>query len=279
MYSSPPCLYAYHDQSTLTEFPHLTISELPNAVEVLQRSRHPLAHRLLALPHPDPRIKVLLIRLIRPVRVPDHAAHILLLRQHIVADPLEIRILRVRVDVHFDHPVLDPLSVLLFAAAGPAVEDEEDGLGVFGAGLLLDERLVLLEELGVQLHVAGLIDAVHVAEGGRDREVGADLAERRVDVVDVLGLGVEGVVVDVFVVDAVFFAACDADFLRENKCQGIRGSLHLQRVRYELVGFGGGGGCSYHLKPLLHRRRTLQVLRRLLDIVLLALLAQVDHVA
>ena len=65
----------------------------------------------------------------------------------------------------------------------------------------------------MQAHVAGLVDAVDVAKGGGDGEVGRDLGQGRVDVVDVLGLGVERVVVDVLVVDPVLFAAGDADLL------------------------------------------------------------------
>lgn len=93
------------------------------------------------------------------------------------------------------------------------MEDEEDGLVLGGAGLLLNVRLVLGEKLWVQADVARLVDAVHVAEAGSDGEVRADGGESLVDVVDVLGLGVEGVVVDRFIVDAVFFTASDADFL------------------------------------------------------------------
>lgn len=74
-------------------------------------------------------------------------------------------------------------------------------------------RLVLAEELRVQLDVSGLVHAVDVAEAGGDAEVGRYGAEGVVDVQDVFGLGVEGVVIDVFVVNTVFFAAGDADFL------------------------------------------------------------------
>lgn len=69
------------------------------------------------------------------------------------------------------------------------------------------------KELGSELYVARFVDAVDVAEAGGDAEEGGDCGEGFVDVEDVFGLGVEGVVVDVFVVDAVFFAAGYADFL------------------------------------------------------------------
>jgi hypothetical protein len=57
---------------------------------------------------------------------------------------------------------------------------------------------------------------VHVAEASGDGEVGADGGEGVVNGEDVLGLGVEGVVVDVFVVDAVFFTAGDTNLLITN---------------------------------------------------------------
>ena len=65
----------------------------------------------------------------------------------------------------------------------------------------------------MKLDVAGLVDAMDVAETGGDGEVRGDGGEGLVNLEDILGLGVEGVVVDVLVVDAVFFAAGDADFL------------------------------------------------------------------
>jgi len=93
------------------------------------------------------------------------------------------------------------------------VENEEDGLVLRLTGLFLDIRLVLAEELGVQLDVTGFVHAVDVAEAGGNGEVGADFDEGVVDIPDIFWLGVEGVVVDIFVVDTVLFATSDADFL------------------------------------------------------------------
>lgn len=93
------------------------------------------------------------------------------------------------------------------------MEDEEDGLVLVGLGLLLDVGLVLGQQLGVQADVAGLVDTVDVAEAGGNGEVGADGGQGVVDGQDILGLGVEGVVVDVLVVDAVLLTTGDTDFL------------------------------------------------------------------
>ena len=96
------------------------------------------------------------------------------------------------------------------------MEDEEDGLVLLGLDLLLDVGLVLLQQLGVQTDVAGLVDTVDITETSGNGEVGADGGEGLVDGQDVLGLGVEGVVVDVLVVDAVLLTTGDTDLLERN---------------------------------------------------------------
>jgi len=93
------------------------------------------------------------------------------------------------------------------------VEDEENGLVLLGANLLLDVLLVTREELGVELDVAGLVDTVNITETSGNREVGGDGSESLVDGEDVLRLSVEGVVVNVLVVDTVFLTTSDTNFL------------------------------------------------------------------
>ena len=92
------------------------------------------------------------------------------------------------------------------------VEDEVDGLLVLPTKLLGDELLRVVEDLGLEAHVARRVDAVDVAERGRDRELAVrHLAEGLVDLPDLLGLRVELRRVDVGVVDAVLFASGDAE--------------------------------------------------------------------
>lgn len=93
------------------------------------------------------------------------------------------------------------------------MEDEEDGLVGGRTGLLLDVLLVLGEELGVELDVTGLVDTVNVTEASGNGEVGADGSEGVLDGQDVLGLGVEGVVVNILVVDTVLLTTGDTDLL------------------------------------------------------------------
>jgi hypothetical protein len=54
---------------------------------------------------------------------------------------------------------------------------------------------------------------VHVTEASGNGEVGGDGAEGLLNGEDVLGLGVEGVVVDVLVVDTVLLTPGDTDLL------------------------------------------------------------------
>lgn len=93
------------------------------------------------------------------------------------------------------------------------MEDEEDRFLSFGTFLLFDIFLVLVEQFRMEFDVSRLIDTVDVAEARSDREVRADLLEGSVDLVNILGLRVEGVVVDVFVVDAILFTTSNSNFL------------------------------------------------------------------
>jgi hypothetical protein len=163
-----------------------------------------------------------------------------------VPDTGEICVLHVSVEVDLDDTVRDGLPEVLDTAAAASVEDEEDGLFFLGTDLLLDESLVLLEELRAELDVAGLVHSVDVAESSSNAEVWRDGGECLVDVPDVLGLGVERVVVDVLVVDTVLLATSDADL---------------------------------HLEPLLHWRRALEVLLGGLDVLINSLFGKIDHVA
>lgn len=74
---------------------------------------------------------------------------------------------------------------------------------LLAAELLNNVLLVLVKQLRVKTNVAGLVHAVDVAEACGDREVLGNGAQGLVDGKDVLGLGIEGVVVDILVVDTL----------------------------------------------------------------------------
>lgn len=196
--------------------------QLASSVEVLQSLLDALAHALLTVTYPHARVEELLVRLVSALGVADLGHEVVLLVEDVVTDTAQVGPLHVGVEVDLDDTVADGLLVLFLGGAGAAVEDEEDGLVLLRAGLLLHVFLVLLEEFGVQADVAGLVDSVNVTEASGNREVRADAGKGIVDGEDVLGLSVQRVVVDALVVDAVFLTTGDTDFLRElASCQFI----------------------------------------------------------
>ena len=158
-------------------------------------------------------VEVLLVGLVLAIGVANGGVDVLALVDHVVSDTRAVRELHVGIDVNLDNTVANGIEGLLLGGAGATVEDKEDRLVVVGLEGLLDVGLVLAEKLGVELDVAGLVNAVDVTEASGDREVGGDGGEGVVDVEDILGLGVEGVVVDILVVDTVLLTTSDTDFL------------------------------------------------------------------
>lgn len=187
--------------------------QLASSVEVLQSNLHTLAHGLLTLANPHTGIEVLLVGLVLAVGVADSAHEVVLLVENVVTDTRHVGVLHIGVEVDLDDTVADRLLVFLLGGTRAPVEDEVDGLVLVGADLLLDVGLVLAQKLGVQTDVAGLVDTVHITETSGNGEVGADGGESVVDGQDVLGLSVQGVVVNVLVVDTVLLTTSDTDFL------------------------------------------------------------------
>lgn len=190
--------------------------QLAGGVEVLESNLGALAHGLLTLADPHTGVEGLLVGLVGALGVADGGHQVVLLVEDVVTDTGQVGVLHVGVDVDLDDTVADGLLVLLLGGAGAAVEDEEDGRVLVRLGLLLDVGLVLGQQLRVQADVAGLVDTVDIAEASGNREVGADGGQGVVDGQDILGLGVEGVVVDVLVVDAVLLTTGDTDLLQHS---------------------------------------------------------------
>lgn len=188
-------------------------SQLSCRVEILQTFGHPSTHGLFAFSHPDSGVKELLVGLILAVWVANRSHQVVLLLQNIITDTRQVGKLQIRVKVDLDHTMADGIRVFLFGGSGPSVEDKVHRLVLFGAGLLLDERLVLAQKFRVQFHVARLVHAMNISEACSNREVRADFGQSGPDVVDIFGLGVQRVVVDILVVDAIFLTTSNADFL------------------------------------------------------------------
>ena len=93
------------------------------------------------------------------------------------------------------------------------MEDQEEGLVFLAVDLLLGIGLMLSEELRMQFNVSGLVHTMDISESRGDRKVGRNRGKSFVNLVDIFGLSVKGVVVDTSVVNTVLFTPGDTDFL------------------------------------------------------------------
>lgn len=254
--------------------------QLPSSVEVLKTLGNTDRHGLLTLTNPDygtlvsiqllagrwscltSWVEVLLVWLILSVWVADLLADVVLLRQDVVADAGKVSVLQIGIEVDLDDTVADGIGELLLGGTGSTVEDKEDWLVLLGSDRLLDVLLVLAEELWVELDVSWLVDTVDVSETSGDGEVWGDWGESLVDGENILWLGVEGVVVNILVVDTILLTTGDTDFLQQ---------ISILFLLLQLKG-------AHHLEPLLHWGSALQVLSGGLDVPLNLLLGEIDHV-
>ena len=203
------------------------LSQLIRGVEVLQTLFDSLCHCLLPLSNPHSWVEILLVRLVVALRVSDRLHQVVLLLKNVISNTGQVRVLQIRVQVDLDNTVSNSVSVFILARARTAMEDQEYWLVFFCAVLLLDVCLMFAKEFWMEFDVTRLVDTMDVAKASSDAEVGGDLGEGGPDVVDVFRLGVERVVVDIFVVNTVLFATGNANFLRS-------------RISKESVGIGPG---------------------------------------
>lgn len=137
-----------------------------------------------------------------------------LIRSHAIPK----RSLCVGVDIHFDDAVVDRFADVSRIRARSAVKHKRDRVGGYVV-FLFDIALGVGEDVRFEDDIAGFVDAVDIAKCCGDEEVRADCGECIVCTADVFWLGVEQCVVDVRVVDAVFFAARDADLGLEHHAE------------------------------------------------------------
>mmetsp|Transcript_43752 Transcript_43752/g.115710 ORF Transcript_43752/g.115710 Transcript_43752/m.115710 type:complete len:400 (+) Transcript_43752:317-1516(+) len=204
------------------------------------------AHGDLRLADPLARVVVALVRLVGAGGVADLTLQEALVLLVEVLEALPVRPLSVGVHVHLHDTVAHGLVDVGLLRAGAAMEDEVEGLLDAVAELGRHVLLEGVEQVRLQLHVAGLVHAVHVAEGGGDGELLGDGREGVPDKLHVRSGGVQLGVVHAGVVHAVLDAAGDADL---------------------------------HLQDDLHGRHPLQVLRADANVLLVRLLGEVEHVA
>jgi hypothetical protein len=150
--------------------------------------------------------------------------------------------LKVSVNVDFDNAIGDCLGELLvissaywggqwirasaFELPEPPWKTRKTGLGfeppIFSLTLGIVSKdtgwlgrhilvLVLGEQLRVELDVAWRIHAMHISETGGDWEIRTNLWQGRIDLIDILRLGIERVIVDILVIDTILLSPSDPD--------------------------------------------------------------------
>jgi len=153
-------------------------------------------------------------------------------------------VLGVGVDVHLHHAVVDGRGDLLRRRAGAAVEDQVERLRAGLQAELADDRVLgLLEDLGAQLDVARLVDAVHVAEGQRGHVVPAVAVPERLRRRDRVGGGRVELLVD-GVLDAVLLAADHADLDLEDD-PGLDAAVEQLLGDLQVLVQGNGGAVPH----------------------------------
>ena len=160
-----------------------------------------------------------------------------------VLDTLPITPLSVGVDVHLDDAIIQGLANVSNVGTGTTMEHKGNGLLVrrgITAKLLADVLLCPAQDLGLELHVTGAVNAVNIAEGSSNGEHVRDGTELLVHLVDLLRLGVQVLKGNVAVVNTVLLAAGDTE-LHFQKDANLRhaGKVVLADVNVLLDGLLG----------------------------------------
>jgi hypothetical protein len=251
------------DSSELYHTPNAHIDIPVNVVEVSASLLGSLVHGLLALSDPDSRVVVLLVGLVGSLGVTDLGLEVTGLALEVVSHTDHVGPLGVGVDVHLDDTVLDGGLDLVLLGTGSTVEDQEQGLlTALALQLLTSEFLVLAQQFRSEGDVSGLVDTVDVTESGSDGEVGGDRGQGLVDLEDLVRLRVQRVVVGTSVVDTILFTTGQTDFHLEPFCKGVRIAFEMYKISILTV----------------HLGHSLEVLDTGLDVLLVGLFRQVDHV-
>ena len=236
---------------------HLAQTQDVLAPQISERLLQAIDGGNLAGAHALAGVVVFLVGLVVALGVADLRLEVVMVLILKLLNAIPVRPLRVCVDVHLNDAVSEGLPDILEGGSGSSVEDKADGLGVLGGvvtELLGDVRLRAAEDLGLKLDVAGTVDSMDVAEGGGDREHVRDGGEGLVDLVNLLGLGVQVLQGDVGVVHAILFSAGDAELhLEEDADFGHAGKVILADVNVLLNGLlreidhvGGEEGLAVH---------------------------------
>mmetsp|Transcript_22783 Transcript_22783/g.41551 ORF Transcript_22783/g.41551 Transcript_22783/m.41551 type:complete len:248 (-) Transcript_22783:524-1267(-) len=178
-------------------------------LQVLAALDHAIAHGHLGFADPLTRIVVALVWLVLALWVAYLTLQVALLGLVELEESLPVSPLSVCVHIHFDNSVVKSFVDVRLLRARAAMEDKEVRL-LLGQ-LRSRELLEGVQQVGLQLHIAGLVDAVHVAKGGGDRELLGDWREALIDGPDILRCRIQLVFGNTTVVNSIFNTTSDSN--------------------------------------------------------------------
>mmetsp|Transcript_95363 Transcript_95363/g.132466 ORF Transcript_95363/g.132466 Transcript_95363/m.132466 type:complete len:288 (+) Transcript_95363:168-1031(+) len=210
---------------------------------------HSLHHGTLAFTDPFARVVEALVWLVLTLRVADLPLEVTFLRLVELEKALPVGPLRVGVHVHLHNSRVQCGGDVMLLRSGAPMEDKVQRplnvLSCRGFDLLTCVDLHVLQQLGLQHNVSGLVNAVDVAESRSDGEHRGDGIEGLVDREHIRRRGVQLLLGGSAVVNAIFHSTSDSNL---------------------------------HLQDLLHGGHAGQVLCADGNVLLIGLLGQVQHV-
>ena len=160
-------------------------------------------------------IVVLLVGLVFTLGVSNLRLQVVVVLFFEILDSFPVTPLRIRVNVHLDDAVPDRFLDVLNVGPRTSVEHKHDRLLVLRsvvAEFLGNVLLRLVQNLGLQLDVAGRVDAVDVSKGRCYRELIGNGHEILVYLVDFFGLGIQIFNGSVGVVNTIFLSSGNSQF-------------------------------------------------------------------
>ena len=107
------------------------------------------------------------------------------------------------------------------------MENQKNRLIFLCSDSIFDILLVLAKKFWVKLNVTRFVDTMNISETGGNREVRGDWRQSLVDGKDVLGLGIERIIVNRLVVNTILLTTCDTNFLESTLAKYISQSSCL----------------------------------------------------
>mmetsp|Transcript_24492 Transcript_24492/g.52146 ORF Transcript_24492/g.52146 Transcript_24492/m.52146 type:complete len:202 (+) Transcript_24492:272-877(+) len=191
----------------------LSLVEDVNTLEIFGGLAQTCSHRFFGGSEGGTRIVVLLVRLVISVGVSDLSLEEVVVVSFVLTDSVPEGPLGVSVDVHFDDSSFDGVLDIFDRRTRTSVENELHGLVVTIIELLSEELLGVVKDNRLKVNISRSVNSVDVSEGSGAGEGGVfNLGKLFVGIPDFFGLGVKTFVVDIGVVNTIFFSSGDTEF-------------------------------------------------------------------